>query len=48
MHIGVRLDNKAFGQDLEKTTMAAAKGYLRQCPKKMKKKKSKGIEMELS
>lgn len=42
MYIGVRLGNKACGQDLEKTTLVAAKGYLRKCPRNMKKKESKG------
>lgn len=39
---GVRLGNKSFRQDLEKTTLVAAKGYLGVCSRNMKKKKSKG------
>ena len=38
----MRLGDKACGQDLEETTLVAAKGYLRKCPKNMKKKESKG------
>ena len=42
MYIGVRLANKTFEQDLEKTTLVAGKGYLRECFKHTKKKKNNG------
>lgn len=42
VYTGMRSGNKAFRQDLEKTTLAAAKGYLGECPENMEKKKSKG------
>lgn len=41
VYTGVRSANKASRQDLEKTTLAAAKGYLGKCPENKEKKKSK-------
>lgn len=41
MYTGMRVGNKAFGQDLEKITLVAGKGYFRECLRIEEEKKQR-------